>query len=160
MYLIWNEKRNFNWFNSNIFETIVRGKKKLNSSGAFNNNIPYFYSFYYEPPKGQTKLSQPNITKQISHICIFIVLILIMSLFACILSIVHQQCANYIIYNFKHWKFQQNIEKFECMEYNCDQIIPVIEFENLNMYFKSKVVDGILGWIFLWCMKLIYINQI
>jgi hypothetical protein len=38
-----------------------------------------------------------------------------------------------------------NIENFECMEYNCDQIIPIIEFEKLNMYLKSKVIDGILG---------------
>jgi hypothetical protein len=42
-------------------------------------------------------------------------------------------------------KIPTNIEEFECMEYNCDQIILVMEFENLNMYFKSKVVDGILG---------------
>jgi hypothetical protein len=31
------------------------------------------------------------------------------------------------------------------MEYICDQIIPIVEIENLNMYLKSKVVDGILG---------------
>jgi hypothetical protein len=31
------------------------------------------------------------------------------------------------------------------MEYICDQIIPVAKFEKLNMYLKSKVVDGILG---------------
>jgi hypothetical protein len=42
-------------------------------------------------------------------------------------------------------KIPTNIEEFECMEYICDQIILVIEFENLNMYFKSRVVDGILG---------------
>jgi hypothetical protein len=42
-------------------------------------------------------------------------------------------------------KIPKNIENFEYMEYVCDQIIFVIEFENLNMYFKSKVVDGILG---------------
>jgi hypothetical protein len=46
------------------------------------------------------------------------------------------------------------------MEYICDQIIPIIEFENLNMYLKSTIVNGIIGWIFLWCMILIYINQI
>jgi hypothetical protein len=27
----------------------------------------------------------------------------------------------------------------------CDKTILVIEFENLNIYFKTKVVDGILG---------------
>jgi len=32
----------------------------------------------------------------------------------------------------------------ECMEDICDKIIPIIEFENLNIYFKIKVVDGIL----------------
>jgi hypothetical protein len=42
-------------------------------------------------------------------------------------------------------KIPTNIEEFECMEYICDQIILVIEFENLNMYLKSRVVDGILG---------------
>jgi hypothetical protein len=42
-------------------------------------------------------------------------------------------------------KIPTNIEEFECMEYICDQIIFVIEFENLIIYFKSKVVDGILG---------------
>jgi hypothetical protein len=31
------------------------------------------------------------------------------------------------------------------MEYICDQIILVTKFENLNMFLKSKVVDGILG---------------
>jgi len=55
-------------------------------------------------------------------------------------------------------KIPTNIEKFECMEHICDQIILVTKFENLNMYLKSKVVTGILGWIFLWCMILIYIN--
>jgi hypothetical protein len=28
----------------------------------------------------------------------------------------------------------------------------------LNIYFKTKVMDGILGWIFLWCTILTYIN--
>jgi len=41
-------------------------------------------------------------------------------------------------------KIPTNIEKFECMEYICDQIIPITKFENLNTYLKSKVVDGIL----------------
>jgi hypothetical protein len=38
-----------------------------------------------------------------------------------------------------------NIEKFEHIEYICEKITPVIEFENLNIYFKIKVVNGILG---------------
>jgi hypothetical protein len=38
-----------------------------------------------------------------------------------------------------------NIEKIEHMEDICDKIIPIIEFENLNIHFKIKVVDGILG---------------
>jgi hypothetical protein len=42
-------------------------------------------------------------------------------------------------------KNSTNIENFECMEYNCDKIIPIIEFEILNIYFKTKVVDGIFG---------------
>jgi hypothetical protein len=42
-------------------------------------------------------------------------------------------------------KIPTNIEEFECMEYNCDQIIPIIKFEILNMYSKSRVIDGILG---------------
>jgi hypothetical protein len=41
-----------------------------------------------------------------------------------------------------------NIKEFECMEFICDQIIFIIEFENLNIYFKTKVVDGILGEFF------------
>jgi hypothetical protein len=31
------------------------------------------------------------------------------------------------------------------MEYICDKIIPIIELEILNIYFKTRVVDGILG---------------
>jgi hypothetical protein len=42
-------------------------------------------------------------------------------------------------------KIPTKIEEFECMEYICDQIILTIEFENLNMYLKSKVVGGIIG---------------
>jgi hypothetical protein len=38
-----------------------------------------------------------------------------------------------------------NIEEFEHIEYICDKIISIIEFENLNIYFKTKVVNGILG---------------
>jgi len=41
-----------------------------------------------------------------------------------------------------------NIEDFERMEYICDKIILVTEFEILNVYFKTHVVDGILGCIF------------
>jgi hypothetical protein len=37
-----------------------------------------------------------------------------------------------------------NIENFEHMEYICDKIIHVTEFENLNIYSKIEVVDGIL----------------
>jgi hypothetical protein len=42
-------------------------------------------------------------------------------------------------------KNSTNIEKIECMEDICDKIIHVIEFENLNIYFKTRVVDGIIG---------------
>jgi hypothetical protein len=38
-----------------------------------------------------------------------------------------------------------NNEKIECMEDIRDKIIPIIEFEILNIYFKTKVVDVILG---------------
>jgi hypothetical protein len=38
-----------------------------------------------------------------------------------------------------------NIEKFEHMKYIRDKIIPIPEFEILNIYFKTKVVDEILG---------------
>ncbi len=51
-------------------------------------------------------------------------------------------------------KKSTNIEKFECMEYIYDKIILVRKFEKLNIYFKTKVVDGILGWNFLCCMIL------
>jgi hypothetical protein len=40
------------------------------------------------------------------------------------------------------------------MEYICDKIIFITEFENSNIYFKTRVVNGILGL----CMILIYIN--
>jgi len=33
-----------------------------------------------------------------------------------------------------------NIEEFECMEYIYDKIIPIIEFEILNIYFKIMVL--------------------
>jgi hypothetical protein len=42
-------------------------------------------------------------------------------------------------------KISINVEKFECMEYIYNKIILIREFENLNIYFKIKVVDGILG---------------
>jgi len=42
-------------------------------------------------------------------------------------------------------KNSKNIEEFECMEYIHDKIIHVIEFEDLNIYFKTRVVDGIFG---------------
>jgi hypothetical protein len=42
-------------------------------------------------------------------------------------------------------KIPTNIEEFECMEYTCDQIIPITNFETLNRYLNSRVVDGILG---------------
>jgi hypothetical protein len=38
-----------------------------------------------------------------------------------------------------------NIENFEHMEHICDKIILVTKFENLNMYFKTRVVEGIIG---------------
>jgi hypothetical protein len=38
-----------------------------------------------------------------------------------------------------------NIEDFEHMEYICDKIIPTTKFEILNIHFKTRVVDGILG---------------
>jgi hypothetical protein len=41
-------------------------------------------------------------------------------------------------------KNSTNIENFERMEYIRDKIILIIEFENLNIYFKIRVVDGIL----------------
>ncbi len=45
-------------------------------------------------------------------------------------------------------KNSKNIENFECMEYICDKIIPITEFEIFNIYFNTRVVDGILEWIF------------
>ncbi len=38
-----------------------------------------------------------------------------------------------------------DIEKIEQMEYICDKRIPITKFEILNIYFKTRVVDGILG---------------
>ncbi len=45
-------------------------------------------------------------------------------------------------------KNSTNIEEIERMEDIRDKIIPIIEFENLNIYFKTKVVDGFLGEFF------------
>jgi len=42
-------------------------------------------------------------------------------------------------------KFSIRIEDFEHLEYICDKMILLIEFEILNIYFKTKVLDGILG---------------
>jgi hypothetical protein len=38
-----------------------------------------------------------------------------------------------------------NIEEFEHMEHICDKIVPITKFEILNIYFKTMVVEGILG---------------
>jgi len=38
-----------------------------------------------------------------------------------------------------------NIEIFEGMEYTRDKIKLVTKFEKLNIYFKTNVVDGVLG---------------
>jgi hypothetical protein len=38
-----------------------------------------------------------------------------------------------------------NVEEFGHMEYICDKITHIVEFKILNIYFKTKVVDGILG---------------
>jgi hypothetical protein len=38
-----------------------------------------------------------------------------------------------------------NIGNFEWMEYICDKTIPIIKFEIIYIYFKTRVVDGILG---------------
>jgi hypothetical protein len=42
-------------------------------------------------------------------------------------------------------KNSKNIEKFEHMEYIHDKIMLVIDFENLNIYFKTRVMYGIIG---------------
>jgi hypothetical protein len=42
-------------------------------------------------------------------------------------------------------KNSTNIEDFEHTKYIHDKIIPATKFENLNIYFKTRVVDGILG---------------
>jgi hypothetical protein len=45
------------------------------------------------------------------------------------------------------------------MEYICDKIIRFTKFENLNIYFKTNVGDGILGWFFFMVYN-IDINQL
>jgi hypothetical protein len=42
-------------------------------------------------------------------------------------------------------KNSTNIEEIERLEDICDKIILVTKFENLNIYFKTRVMDGILG---------------
>jgi hypothetical protein len=53
-----------------------------------------------------------------------------------------------------------NIENFEHMKYICDKIIFIAKFEILNIYFKIKVLDGILGRLFYdvwyWCTSIKY----
>ncbi len=41
-----------------------------------------------------------------------------------------------------------NIEEFKYLEYIHDKIKPITKFKSLNIYFKTKVVDGIFGWFF------------
>jgi len=39
-----------------------------------------------------------------------------------------------------------SIKELECMEYIYDKIIcTIIKFDNLYIYFKTRVVDGIIG---------------
>ncbi len=40
-------------------------------------------------------------------------------------------------------KKKKTPEKFECMEYICDEIILVIEYEKLHIYFETRVVGGL-----------------
>jgi len=56
------------------------------------------------------------------------------------------------------FKNPTNIEEVEHMEYICHKIMPIAKFEKLHIYFKIRVVGGIIRWIFSWCMILIYIN--
>ncbi len=42
-------------------------------------------------------------------------------------------------------KNSANIENSELIDYICHKVIYVIEFENLYIYFKIKVVSGIFG---------------
>jgi hypothetical protein len=52
-----------------------------------------------------------------------------------------------------------NIENFEHMKYICNIIIFMTKFQNLRMYFKTKIVGGIFGWIFFGWMILIIITK-
>jgi hypothetical protein len=42
-------------------------------------------------------------------------------------------------------KKSTNLEEFEHMEYIHDKLLLVIKFENLNIYFKIRVVDETIG---------------
>jgi hypothetical protein len=46
--------------------------------------------------------------------------------------------------NINKVKNPTNIEKIEHIKYIYDKIIPIIEFEIFNIYFRTKVVNGIL----------------
>jgi hypothetical protein len=46
-------------------------------------------------------------------------------------------------------KNSTNIEEFECMEYIRNKIMIVIEFENLNIYFKLMLWMEFLGEFFM-----------
>ncbi len=46
-------------------------------------------------------------------------------------------------------KNSTNNEKLEYIEYIFDNMIHVIEFEKIHIYFKTRVVSGIFGWNFL-----------
>jgi hypothetical protein len=50
------------------------------------------------------------------------------------------------------------MKKLEQMEYICDKIIHIVEFEKLHIYFKTRILSGIITRILLWCMILICIN--
>jgi hypothetical protein len=53
---ICGEERSFNRFDSNNSEMVV-GSKNVLKNDALSSNMSYFLSFYWEPPKGLTKLS-------------------------------------------------------------------------------------------------------
>jgi hypothetical protein len=44
-----------------------------------------------------------------------------------------------------YFENSKNIEKFERLEYTHDKIILVTKFGNFNIYFKTKVTNGIFG---------------
>jgi hypothetical protein len=37
------------------------------------------------------------------------------------------------------------MKKIKHMEYICDKIIHIIKFEKMHIYFKTRVVNGIIG---------------